>query len=65
MNNAYIYINLNEEVFYYFTALASSGCDIFSSFAYFFNCNQMCNSLDDLPLVLNGIPEDGRGGLNM
>jgi len=26
----------------------------------FFNGNQMCNSLDDLLVVLNGVPEDGR-----
>ena len=29
-------------------------------YAYFFYGNQMCNSLDDLLVVLNGVPEDVR-----
>jgi hypothetical protein len=27
---------------------------------YFFYCNQICSSLGNLPVVLNGIREDGR-----
>jgi len=60
-------MDLHDEVFlqFYCFWLHQDVIYFFIYFIYFLDFNKICNSLDDLLVVLNGIPKDGREGRSM